>query len=453
MMKSLQVFSNQALRNKMLWIAIPIALQNLITYCTSMMDTVMLGQLGEIELSGAAAANQFTNIFLGICFGISSGTNVLLAQYWGKQDSESMRRILSIMYWVTTILALLFCVLAIQFPAQIVSFFVPDDAVIEAGSRYLRILSYSYIGMGLSSVMLMTLRSVGTVKISVIVYSVSLVVNSALNYALIFGKFGAPELGIEGAAIATCIARSLEGIIAIIYVFFKEKNIKLKPIDLVKLDLSFLKDISKTTFPIIINELIWMTGYSMVVSIMGRMGRAFITANTITSLAVQLNIIFVRGVCDATSVSIGNALGAGDFKLARAISRGVMTLSVFLGVFAGVLVYLIRPIIISFYNIPDETKDITMAVMASASIIIVFSTVSVLQFMGILRGGGDTFFVLVSDVIFMWTLAIPLGALAGLYFGLSPAIVYLILKVDEVGKIILGTRRILSDKWLRNLTR
>ena len=452
-MKSLAVFKDKALRNTILAIAFPIALQNLITYCTGMMDTIMVGQLGEIQLSGAAVANQFSMIFMGITFGISSGTNVLLSQYWGKKNTYAMRSILAIMYWVTLAIAVIFFGVGFCFPQQVIGVFTPDTEVIAEGAKYLKIVCISYLGMGLSNVILMTLRSVGTVKVSVITYLTSLIVNTTLNYALIFGHFGAPALGIEGAAIATVIARGIEFVIAIIFMFCMEKKIALKLKNLFALDVTYMKDLIVNVLPVIFNEMLWSVGNSTLMVIMGHMGRAFVTANSITSITMQLSQIITIGISNATSVIIGNTIGEEKYDVARDISRGMVTVAGFIGIFAGTIIFLIRPLIIGFYNIPEETKVIVMSVMAVSSVVVFFQTIAIIEFMGILRGGGDIHFVLIADILFMWILAIPLGAVAGLVFGLPPAIVFLILKIDEMIKIIAGTYRIYKGQWIKNLTR
>ncbi|MEG1777395.1 MAG: MATE family efflux transporter, partial [Angelakisella sp.] len=227
-MKALRIFKDRQLRNAMLAITIPVALQNLITYCTGMMDTVMLGQLGEIQLSGATVANQFTMIFMGLSFGIASGTNVLLAQYWGKHDRKSMQSILAVSYWITMLLSMGFFLLAYLFPQEIMRVFTPDAEVIAAGARYLRVVCFSYWALGLSTVMLMTLRSVGTVKITVVVYTISLFANTVLNYGLIFGKLGFPRLEMEGAAIATVIGQWAACLFGIALLLSPNSDIKLR---------------------------------------------------------------------------------------------------------------------------------------------------------------------------------------------------------------------------------
>lgn len=452
-MKALAIFRDRRLRNSMLAIAIPIAFQNLITYCTGMMDTVMLGQLGEVQLSGAAMANQFSMIFMGITFGISSGTNVLLSQYWGKRDGKSMRSILAITYWLTIILGTVFFLAAFIFPSQIIRIFTPDAEVIAQAAKYLKIVCFSYWAMGLSNAMLMTLRSVGTVKISLVVYATSLVVNTFLNWVLIFGNLGAPRLEMAGAAIATVSARLVEFTISAVFVFGREKRIAMRLRHLFHFDISFIKDFAVNVVPVIFNELLWSLGNSALMVVMGHMGKAFVSANSITNITMQFAQTFTFGLSNATSVIIGNTIGAEEYDRAAELGRGLMIASVFVGIAAGIIIFAVRPLVISFYNITPETKEMTMKVMAAASLVAVFQCVSIIEMMGILRGGGDIHFVLVADIFFMWVCAIPLGALCGLRLGWAPPAVYLVLKCDEMLKIIAGSARIGSGKWVKNLTR
>lgn len=452
-MKTLDIFRDKQLTRSLIAISVPIAMQNLITYCTSMMDTVMLGQLGEVQLSGATVANQFTNIFMGLTFGIASGTNVLLAQYWGKKDVRSIRSILAVMYWTTLALAAVFFCSARFFPQEIMRIFTPDQEVIAQGAQYLEIVCWSYWGMGLSNVMLMSLRSVGTVRISLVVYLSSLFINTGCNWLLIFGNLGFPRLEMRGAAIATVLARLVELSIAAFYIFRLEKKISLRPRDVVAFDRTFIRDFAINVSPVILNEFLWSMGNSALMMIMGRMGRAFVTASSITNITSQFAQIFIIGLSNATSVIIGNTVGTGDYDRAKSMAKGITIFSVLLGVGAGLIIFLLRPVIVSFYNIPDSTKEVVLSVMTSASVIVFFQCMAFIELMGILRGGGDVRFVLVCDIIFLWLCSVPLGTVAGLYLGLPPAIVYLVLKCDEMLKLIAGTYRIFSGKWVKNLTR
>ena len=452
-MESLAILRDRALRNSILGIAVPIALQNLITYMTGMMDTVMLGQLGEVELSGASLANQFGMIYMVLTFGIASGTNVLLSQYWGKGDTKSIRSILSIMYRVTLVLSILFTAVAHFFPEQILSLFSNDPVVIDAGSRYLALVCFSYTLNGMTNAMLMSLRSVGTVGISIVVYIVSFFANTSLNWVLIFGKLGFPALGMEGAAIATIIARGIELTIATIYLLRFERKIGYTLRDVVEYDRSFAKDFAINVTPVMLNELIWSLGNSMVIAIMGRMGRDLVSANAIANITAQFTQVFIIGIANATSVVIGNSIGMGEQERTRSLAKAIMIVAAGFGVVAAALMLLLRGPVIGLYNIPEATKILTNQIMAVFALTTFFRSMEFVGLIGILRGGGDNRFVLFCDVFFLWAVAIPLGAIAGLWLKLPAPLVCFILQCDIVIKLLVSTPRIWGGKWVRDVTR
>ncbi len=452
-MSFMKILGDRQLRTSLLGIALPVALQNLITYMTNMMDTVMLGQLGEVQLSAAAMSNQFSTIFMVLTFGIASGTNILLSQYWGKGDTKSMRSILAIMYRVTVVLSLIFFLAARFFPEFILGIFTPDAEVIAEGARYMRIACYATAFNGITNVILMTLRSVGTVRPSIAIYTVSLFTNTLFNYMLIFGNLGAPRLEMRGAAIATVLARGLELGFAMYYLLKIESKIKVTPKAILHYDRTFLRDYSGTVAPVMLNELLWSLGNSMLMVVMGQMSRSFVSANSITNVTMQFVQIFIIGVSNATAVIIGNTIGAEEYQKAKDIAKGMIMLSMILGVLAGGILWLVRPVVVSFYNIPPESKALAMEIMSVAALIVMFQALTFTGLMGILRGGGDARFVLFCDVAFLWLFSIPVGFLAGLQWGFPPAAVYLILKGDEVLKLLFGLPRIWSGKWVRNLTR
>lgn len=449
----LSVLKDRALRTSLLGIAIPIAMQNLITYMTGMMDTVMLGQLGEIELSGASLANQFGNIFLVLTFGVASGSNVLLSQYWGKGDTASIRSILSVMYRITLTLAAAFTLCGRFLPGPILSIFTEDPEVIRAGVQYLSVVCFSYLLGGMTNVMLMSLRSVGTVGISIVVYLVSLFANTFLNWALIFGKLGFPALGMKGAAIATVIARLVEFVIAITFILRFEDKIRYSVGNFLHYDRTFVRDFAVHVTPVLLNELAWSLGNSMALVVMGRMGRDFVTANSITQITTQFAQIFIMGLSNATAVIIGNSIGAGERQRTWDLARSIMVVGAAFGAAAAGLLLLLRGPVIGLYNIPEATKILTAQVMAAAALVAFFQSLCFIGFMGVLRGGGDNRFVLFCEAFFLWAVAIPAGFIAGLWLGLPAPLVYLALRSDEIIKLLVGLPRIWGGRWIRDVTR
>ena len=434
-------------------IALPIAVQNLITFAVSMIDTMMLGSLGEVELSEAAIGNNLFFVLMVLLFGLAGGSNILISQYWGKGEVNAIHKILSIMYRGCLIIAAIFIGIAMILPEFFMKIYTSDIRVIEAGVTYLRIVSIGYIFYAITNCTIMMLRSVKTVRISLVVYISSLIVNALFNYILIFGKFGMPRLGVMGAAIATVIARITEFIIVIIFMIVFEEKINLRIKHLVKIDKLMLKDFISNCTPVLFNEFLWSTGSTMISIIIGRLGTETVAANSISNVVFQFVTVFIFGLSNATSVIIGNTIGEGRNEKAKEYANTVGVLSLIMGIMAAMVIGIIRPIVVDFYNVSESTKNIAMNIMSAMSIIVIFQSYGITLMMGVLRGGGDAKFVLINDIVFLWLVAIPCGFLAAFIFNWPIAVVFFILKSDEIIKSIIAVIRVLSGKWVRNVTR
>lgn len=434
-------------------IALPIAVQNLITFAVSMIDTMMLGSLGEVQLSAASIGNNLFFILTVLMFGLAGGSNILISQYWGKGDVKTIHKILSIMYRACIIIVAIFIAIAMIFPEEFMKIYTTDIRVIKEGAIYLRVVSIGYIFYAITNCTIMILRSVKTVKISLFVYIASLIVNAFFNFVFIFGNFGAPALGVKGAAIATVIARITEFTIVLIFMIKFENKIGLRFKHLLKIDKVILKDFLTNCTPVLFNEFLWSTGSTMISLIMGRLGTETVAANSISNVVFQFVTVFIFGLSNATAVIIGNTIGEGKNEKAKEYSNTVGVLSIIMGIIAGCVILLIRPIVVDFYNVSQGTKNIAMQIMSSMSIIVVFQSCGVTLMMGVLRGGGDAKFVLLNDIIFLWLVAIPCGFLSAFVLKWPIAAVFFVVKSDEIIKSIIAAIRVLSGKWVRNVTR
>lgn len=433
-------------------IAVSIALQNLITVAVSMMDTLMIGQLGEIQLSATSIANQLWFMLMILGFGIAGGANVLMSQYWGKGDVQIIRRIEAMTFKIGFVISIVFMAIALLLPAQFMSLFTTDAEVIEYGVQYLKILGWSYPLYSIANVSIMMLRSVGTVNISVIVYLSSLIVNTSLNYVLIFGKFGAPRLEVRGGAIATLVARGVEFIIIIGYVLLKEKKIKFSLKHLIPNNRSLYRKYVAISLPVVGNELMWGVGASMVAVVIGRMGTGFVAANSIYTVVNQFVTVAMFGVGNAAVTIIGNTIGAGEYEKAKERSVTLAVMSVALGVIAAGATLILGPIVISFYKFAPETIALAQSITHVGAVIVFFQSFAIIGMVGILRAGGDAKFVFVCEAGFMWAIAIPLGFVTGLVLGWPAPAVFLVLKCDEILKTVVSAFRICGFKWLRDIT-
>lgn len=438
--------------NTVFAITLPIALQNLISYGVNMMDTVMLGKLGEIALSAASLANQMFFIFNIGCMGIAGGAMVLVSQYWGRNDLLSIQKVTTITVKITFAVSVIFTLLIFIFSSQIMHIFTNEVPVITAGASYLRAVSISYLFFGVTATFLVILRSVETVKISVLIYSISFVVNVFFNYVFIFGKFGAPTLGVVGAAIGTVIARITEFIMMAVYILFYEEKIKYR-LNMLKLkDKNLVKDIVHYGLPVMINELFWAVGISVHSVILGHMGSAVVAANSICNVIFQMVTSVILGVSNASAVVIGKVIGTNDFKYAKACAVKLLKMYFFIGLVSAITLIAIRKPIISIYDIEESTKILAENLMFAYAAAIFFMSYACPFIMGIFRGSGSTRFAMFTDLGCLW-FAIPIGAAAAFIFDMPPLIVFACLKIDMPIKTAICFWYFKKDKWIKDVTR
>ena len=439
---------------KMLAIAIPVALQNLINFGVNMMDTVMLGKLGETQLSASSLANELGFIFMIVNFGLGSGLGILTAQYWGKGDVLSVRKVLSLAYRLTVGIGIVFTVIALTVPEAVMRIFTTDQAVIAEGVRYLRIIAFTYVINGVSVTSINMLRTVGVVKISVVISSVSLVVNVFSNWVFIFGHLGAPALGIAGAALGTLIARVVEIIIVLVFMGFFERQIVFRPKDLfLKIDSQIKKNFVSYSLPVLCNETFWSVGSSMLAVIMGHIGSDMVAAASIANLVRQFAFILMQGVSSASAVITGHTIGEGDYAKAKEQARQFLLLSVAIGLVNCLVMTLLKGPVVGFYNVSDSTREMARQMITALTFICPFQSVGMVILIGMMRGGGDSKFVLVWDVGSIWLAAIPLGILTGWLLHWPAPIVFFFLRFDDVVKSIACLFRMKSGKWIRDVTK
>ena len=432
-----------------LTLALPIVLQNMITIGVNIMDTVMLGSYGEIQLSGSSLAGEFINIFQILCMGMGCGAAVLTAQFWGKGDTKSLKHAVTIMIRICLTLAVLFTLVTALAPSFIMSIFTDDPAVIEKGRIYFLWSTPTYLLMGISLTLTLILRSVRKVMVPLWTSIVSFFVNIFFNWVFIFGHFGAPEMQIAGAALGTVIARVVETTIIAVYVFKVDKSIGLRIRDLFGSCGGLLRTYLKYSIPVLISDGMLALGNTMVSIIIGHISTEYVAANAIIATIVRLSTVFTQGLGQASSVMTGNALGQGETD--RAYREGVtfVTLSFLIGIFASGVILSLSPFIIGLYNIEETTRAIAHQLMYAVSIMIIFQSSQSMLTKGVLRGGGDTKFLMIADVAFLWIASVPLGALCGLVWHLSPFVIYVALKIDWAIKSFICLFRLKSKKWIR----
>ena len=434
-------------------LAVPVVLQNMITIGVNMLDTIMLGSFGEVQLSGSSLANSFISIYQILCMGIGSGAAVLTAQFWGAGNVSAIRKIYSLMLRICLSVSLLFTVLSLAFPAQVMRIFTPDQAVVEAGSRYLRIISPTFVLMGVSTTTTMVLRSVHEIKFPLATSLVSFACNLLLNWVFIFGRLGAPRMEIAGAALATVLARLVEALMVMGYLLFRDRRIGFRLRHLFESCADYLGSYLKYSVPVIVSDFLLGMGNTAVTIIIGHLGSSFVSANAIVALIVRLSTVMNQGIANAGSIMTGHTLGRGDREKTHSQGVTFLCLSVLMGMLASGVSLAFSPLLVGSYNITSETRDIAARLIDAVSIMVIFQATQSMLTKGILRGGGDTRFLMIADIAFMWICSIPLGYLAAFVWHLSPFWIYLLMKIDYFIKTVICAWRLRGTKWMRMLTR
>jgi len=451
--KGLFAFWDREFIRKFASIALPVAMMNLINFGVNAVDTLMLGRLDEIALSGVAVANQLSFMFMIFAGGVASGCGVLAAQYWGAGDKERVREIFAFMFRVMVFFNLAFAAVAFFIPHLVLGIITTDLEVINSGVIYLRIMSLGYLVWGFTNAATMALRSVGVVKISVVLYSVSLIISASFNYLLIFGNLGFPRLEIAGAAIATVMARFAGFIILAVYILKIEKNFAFRVHNLIGRTKGVGKGFMRHGFPVVMNEVFWASGFFILNVIIGRIGREFVAANAISGLLLQFSGMILFSSASAAAVIVGNAIGEGKYEQARKVTNGMVAVNFITGLFCMVIIQVVRVPFVNFYELSDTAHDYAFQLTQIISFNVIFMAVADSTLMGALRGGGDTKFVMIADVIFMWLISIPIGAVGGLLLGWPVWLVFIVLRSDSFFKTMLVLWRVPGGKWLKDVTK
>lgn len=434
-------------------LVVPMALQNLINVGVTAADVIMLGAVGEDALSGASLAGQVQYIMTLFLFGLTSGATVLTAQYWGKGDKDAIEKILGIAVKTAVFVTALFTAAALVVPGLLLRIFTGDPVVIAEGIKYLRIVAFTYIMIGITQAYLYIMRSVERVIVATVVYLLSLICNIIMNSIFIFGLFGLPAMGISGAALGTLCARILEVVLVAGYARFFNKDIKLRLRYVLHTDKVLFGDFMKYALPVVINEVMWGLGTAANTAILGHMGSPVVAANSVAQVARQLATVVSFGLSSAAAIYLGKTIGEKRMEHARAYAKRFIGLSLIMGVLGGAVILIASPVASAFLSLSAEAKDYLRIMFFVMSYFVVGQAFNTTMVVGIFRSGGDTRFGLILDVSTMWCCSILLGFLAAFVFKLSVPVVYMILMSDEIIKIPITFWRYRSCKWLRDVTR
>lgn len=448
-----KTLSTKQLYKWTLTLAIPLMVQNLISTLVGTADTIMLGYVGQTAMAASSLANQYTFVIFCIFYGLATGTSVMVAQYWGKKDIQIIERIIGISARFSVFFAAVFTTLSLLFPRQIMMLFSSDAETIDIGAKYLRIISISFIFMGISQTYFSALRSIGKVVFPSIVFVISLCVNVFLNASFIFGLMGLPKLGVIGVALGTVCARFVEMLFCFIYSIKCE--IKIKPKYFFKRAGILTRDFAKISFPAMGNDLVWSLATSVFAAILGHMGNDIIAANAVAIMVVNIGAIAMRAFANATTVVIGQTLGSNQIEATKKYSKKLLILTMIVGVIGCLIIIAIRPLILKFYadKLSPQALSFLSTMIFMTTYRMIGEGISTCLICGCFRGGGDSRFGFIMDTVMMWGVAIPLMAFGAYVFKFSPIWVYFIMTLDEFEKMPVIFIHYFKFKWMKNITR
>ena len=446
---------NCSLYSMLAKIALPLALQNLITFGIGLADNFMVGSLGDLALSGVFLSNQVQWILHMLCAGLSAAMVVLAAQYFGKNDTKNAKSVVTITLKIAFAVGALLTVLVFLIPRSILGLFTADETVIAEGMKYIGIVCFSYVFFCCSNMLLAALRCVQNTRIGFYSSLTGFCINVFLNWVLIFGHFGFPALGVKGAAIATLIARFSECAMSFFYVRFKDKNIGFRMGDLKLWDRLLLGDFFKYGFPVILGDIIWGIAGTVQVAILGRLGAEVLAANTIAANLHQLLGVVVYAIAGASGVIIGRTVGSGDIEKVKDYSRRLQAVFICFGLITGLVIFLSKNLILAagFKAISPEAHSFPVQFLTVFSITIVGTSYQMSVLTGIVRAGGATSFVLLNDLFWVWVVVIPSALLSAFVFHFPPVVTFACLKCDQIFKCSVAVVKVHRWNWMKKLTR
>lgn len=439
-------------------LALPIAIQNMLTGSFALIDTMMVSRLGGVSLSAVGMAGQWSWFMTIITFGVCSGMSVFAAQYWGIKDLKSMRRVLGLALVVGAVISLLFLFGAACFPVTIIHFFNKDPLVVSEAVKYIRIACFSYPAVVLNLILSAFLRNIEKVRVPMYVALITTALNAFLNYGFIFGAFSFPKLGVRGAAVATCIS-AWTGPVLLLGISLLQRNHMVRhPKDLLSFRRSDVKAFFKRAAPVMLNEFVWGLGIVLLQMIYSNMGYEYYAAVAILKTFVDLSFSFFVGLGNACVIMVGKSVGAGKIEQCLADARRFALLIPLISLLVGLALVIFRAPLVATFNLSDNisarTIETALAITLFCGLELSLRNIAYIQVVGIFRSGGDTVYGMVCDVGSLWVFAIPAAALASHVLHLSFLHVFMIAYlVEDLPKTVLCLQRFFSEKWIRPVTK
>ncbi|MBC8531906.1 MATE family efflux transporter [Gehongia tenuis] len=446
------IFSDKRFYHTLITLAIPIVIQNFLLSSLNMVDSLMVGALGETAIAAVGVANQLFYLFNITIIGVGTGCSIFIAQFWGSSNHEPIKKVLGVGLMTMLFFAVIFTAGALFIPHIILGLFSRDPAVIELATQYLTVVSLSYIITGATVVFTNALKSIGNTKAPMIVSIIAVATNAGLNYVLIFGKLGFPELGVLGAAIATVIARIIEFCAILFFALRKNSPLRGKFRSYITVSRDLVKKLYASMVPVVLNEAVFGVLTSLYTVAYGIIGTQAIAAVQISNTVQNLFTVVCISMSGAALVMVGHEIGAGHMDEVHHYARRLTVLSLMVGAALGIALALAAPPISTLFNVSPEVRQSAINLMRLFSLILPLTVVNMVVLFGVLRGGGDTKFPLYAEVFTMGCLAVPLAFLGAAVFHFTVEQVYMLIMIEPAAKCVLCYFRMRGNKWIKDVT-
>ena len=446
-----------------------VTLQNVVAYSVNMLDNIMLGSYSQTALSGAATVNQIFFMVQQVSLTVCDALVILASQYYGQKRMSPVRKITGFALKLSLAWGLLIAGICLILPGQVLGIFTRDTAIIDQGRVYMQILLYTFPLFMLSATLMAALRVVGTVRISFYISVISLIVNGSVNYTLIFGHFGFPEMGVRGAAIGTLLSRIIEFAVVFGYVKFKDRDMALFSEGLPwvrardrnsvqgRADRELERDYYRVAVPVMLTGILWAISVPMQTAILGHLpgpdASDAIAANSVAMTFYQYLKVIVAAMASASGVVMGQSVGRGDMPRIRSDARTLSALDLGIGIVLAVILFVLRTPLLSLYNLSETALLYADQIMVILCFVMVGMSYQMPVGNGILRGSGDTKFTMWLNLISTWAIVMPLSLLAAFVWRLPVPMVVFCIQSDQIFKAIPAFLRVRSGKWIKHLTR
>lgn len=438
--------------SRLIFLSLPIMLQNLLMASVSFIDTMMIGMVGEEAIAAVGLANQMFFLITLFFFGVSSGAAIFVAQYWGAQDRQSMHKVMGIALLISLVGALVSSMFSFVFPETIMAIFSDDPAVVAFGKDYLEVVAVSYLFTAIVMVYSTSLRSTGDAKTPLYIAVLSMSLNVVLNYVLILGKFGFPRLEVKGAALATTIARGVELVLLLLLVYGKKRAVAASITSLVGFNRSMVKKYFITCLPVILNEMFWSLGMTTYKIAFSRMGMEVIASVNVSEAIQNLFFVVLMGIANASAIMIGNRIGENRIDMAKIYASRLLNIGLITGTFLGGLLAVLAPWLSIPFNLSPTVAHMTSRSLLSLGLLVPIKAYNMVLVVGVLRSGGDTRFSMFAELTGVWLIGVPCAFIGAMLLQIPIYYLYVFIGLEEAFKLVVGAFRIKSGKWINRLT-